>query len=195
QTDHRRLPSRLLSQALSSRRSIMTFCLPPEAVQWADKARRFVDGELKPFELEAEMNEGRIPETVRLAHEEAAIAMGVTLMDVPKKNGGLGLPVLTQVAIVEQFGRVTNALGWCYGEAQGWMFEAFNEDQIARFVMPVTRGALHLCYAITEENAGSDPGAITTTARRENDKYLISGEKWHVTSHNLASHIVVQAKL
>jgi alkylation response protein AidB-like acyl-CoA dehydrogenase len=75
------------------------------------------------------------------------------------------------------------------------MFEAFNEDQIARFVMPVTRGEIHLCYAITEEDAGSDPGAIATTARREDDRYLISGEKWHVTSHNLASHIVVQAKL
>ena len=173
----------------------MTFCLPPEAVQWADKARRFVDGELKPFELEAEMNEGRIPESARKAHEKACIAMGLTLMDVPKARGGLALPILTQVAIVEQFGRVTNALGWCYGEAQGWMFEAFNDDQIARIVMPVTRGEIHLCYAITEENAGSDPGAIATTAERRGDSYFISGEKWHVTSHNLASHMVVQAKL
>jgi acyl-CoA dehydrogenase len=173
----------------------MTFSLPPEAVHWALKARTFVDSELKPFELEAEMNEGRIPETARQAHEQASIAMGLTLMDVPKTRGGLALPVLTQVAIVEQFGRVTNALGWCYGEAQAWMFEAFDEDQIARFVMPVTRGEIHLCYAITEENAGSDPDAITTTATRQGDSYFITGEKWHVTSHNLASHMVVQAKL
>ena len=46
--------------------------------------------------------------------------------DVPKSHGGLELPVLTQVVIVEQLGRVTNALGWCYAEAQSWMFEAFN---------------------------------------------------------------------
>jgi alkylation response protein AidB-like acyl-CoA dehydrogenase len=173
----------------------MTFCLPPEAVHWRDKAKHFVDAELKPFELEAEMNEGRIAETARKAHERACVAMGLTLMDVPKECGGLALPVLIQVAIVEQFGRVTNALGWCYGEAQGWMFEAFNEDQIARFVMPVTRGEIHLCYAITEESAGSDPSAIETTARREGDLYLITGEKWHVTSYNLASHMVIQARL
>ena len=173
----------------------MSFSLPPEAVHWRDKARHFVDSELKPFELEAEMNEGRIPEAARKAHEKACIAMGLTLMDVPKERGGLALPILTQTAIVEQFGRVTNALGWCYGEAQGWMFEAFSEDQIARIVMPMTRGEIHLCYAITEENAGSDPQAIATTARREGDSYHISGEKWHVTSHNLASHMVVQAKL
>lgn len=173
----------------------MTFCLPPEAVLWRDKARHFVDTELKPFELEAEMNEGRIPQAARKAHEKAAIAMGLTFMDVPKERGGLALPILTQTAIVEQFGRVTNALGWCYGEAQGWMFEAFNEDQIARFMMPVTRGEIHLCYAITEENAGSDPSAIETTAKRQGDTYFITGEKWHVTSHNLASHMVVQARL
>src|SRR4029079_7069984 len=82
-----------------------------------------------------------------------------------------------------------------YGEAQGWMFEAFNEDQVVRFVMPVTRGQIHLCYAITEENAGCDTSALETTARRKADSYFITGEKWHVTSHNLASHMVVQAKL
>jgi acyl-CoA dehydrogenase len=173
----------------------MTFSLPPEAVEWSSKAKAFVDGELKPYEVDAEMNGGRIPETARKAHEKACIAMGLTLMDVPQARGGLALPILTQAAIVEQFGRVTNALGWCYGEAQGWMFEAFNEDQIGRVVMPVTRGEIHLCYAITEEDAGSDPSAIATAARREDDNYLISGEKWHVTSHNLASHMVVQAKL
>jgi alkylation response protein AidB-like acyl-CoA dehydrogenase len=173
----------------------MTFSLPPEAVAWSSKAKTFVEGELKPYEIEAEMNDGRIPEAARKAHETACIAMGLTLMDVPKERGGLALPLLTQAAIVEQFGRVTNALGWCYGEAQGWMFEAFNEDQVARIVMPLTRGEIHLCYAITEENAGSDPSAIATTARREGDSYFITGEKWHVTSHNLASQIVVQAKL
>jgi alkylation response protein AidB-like acyl-CoA dehydrogenase len=173
----------------------MTFSLPPEAIAWRDKARSFVDGELKAFELEAEMNEGRIPPQASEAHEKACIAMGITRMDVPKAWGGLALPLLTQVAIVEQFGRVTNALGWCYGEAQGWMFEAFNADQIARFVMPITRGEFRLCYAITEENGGSDPASITTMARRDGDRYLISGEKWHVTSHNRATHMVVQAKL
>jgi alkylation response protein AidB-like acyl-CoA dehydrogenase len=173
----------------------MSFSLPPDAAAWRDKARDFVESELIPFELEAEMNEGRIAPEARERHERAAIAMGFTLMDVPLAHGGLALPILTQVAIVEQFGRVTNALGWCYGEAQGWMFEACTPDQIARYVMPIARGEVHVCYAITEENAGSDPSEITTTAGRRGDEYVINGEKWHVTSHNLASHVIVQARL
>jgi acyl-CoA dehydrogenase len=173
----------------------MSFELPAEAIGWRKKVRAFVDSELQPLEIDAEMNEGRISKDLRLRHEKFAIDAGITLMDTPKSLGGLALPLLTQVAIVEQFGRVTNALGWCYGEVQSWMFEACNADQVKRYIMPITRGEVHLCYAITEEDAGSDPEAIKATATRQGGHYFISGEKWHVTSFNLASTIIVQAKL
>jgi alkylation response protein AidB-like acyl-CoA dehydrogenase len=173
----------------------MSFALPQEAVSWRDKARELVTRELQPLEVDIEMSGGRIPDDLRKAHEKACVALGITMMDVPKAHGGLALPILTQVAVVEQFGRVTNGLGWCYGEAQDWMFEACSGDQINRFILPVARGEIHLCYAITEENAGSDPSTIQTTAEHDSGFYRISGEKWHVTSHNLASHIIVQARL
>ena len=154
----------------------MSFALTAEALQWRSKVRDFVARELQPLEVEAEMNEGRIPGETRKRHEKFAIDAGITLMDTPKALGGLALPLLTQVAIVEQFGRVTNALGWCYGEVQSWMFEACNADQVQRYILPTTRGEVHLCYAITEEDAGSDPGAIKTTAIRDGDHYLVTGE-------------------
>ena len=173
----------------------MSYSLPPDAIAFRDRVRDFVTAELQPLEVEAEMNGGRIAPELVAQHERRAIALGLSTMDVAKSRGGLGLPVLTQVAATEMIGRVTNGLGWCYGEAQGWMFEACNEDQIARTIMPITTGQVHLCYAITEENAGSDPSAIATVAVRDGDDYLISGEKWHVTSHNRANVVVVQAKL
>ena len=172
----------------------MSFALPQEAVRWRDKARDFVIRELIPFEVEAEMNEGRIPDTARKAHEKACIDMGLTLMDVPQDQGGLALPILTQAAVVEQFGRVTNALGWCYGEAQGWMFEACNADQVdahpaddARRNSSLLRDHRGECRlrSLSDRDHGDTDG----------DVYLISGEKWHVTSYNLASHVIVQAKL
>lgn len=173
----------------------MTFTLPDDARAWRNKARAFVDRKLIPHELEAEMNEGRIAPEARDAHEAEAIRMGLTLMDVPSVHGGLALPVLTQTAIVEQFGRATNGLGWCYGEAQSWMFQACSQAQIERYILPVTRGEVHLCYAITEEDAGSDPSAIRATATRDGEHYVISGEKWHVTSYNRANVVIVQARL
>ncbi len=173
----------------------MTFTLPDEARAWRDKARAFADRELVPLEVEAEMNGGRLPDATAKRHERLAVEMGLPALDVPREYGGLALPVLTQVAVAEALGRVTNALAWCYPEAQGWMFEALNAEQVERLVKPMMRGERHVCYAITEEGAGSDPGAIQTTARLEGEHYVVDGEKWHVTSANLADTIIVQARL
>lgn len=173
----------------------MPFTLTEDARGWRDKLRAFVEKELQPFELEAEMNEGRIPADAAARHERIAIEMGLPRADVPKSHGGLELPVLTQVVIVEQLGRVTNALGWCYAEAQAWMFEAFNNEQIERLIYPMMRGERYICYAISEAGSGSDPGSIQSTAEPRGDHYLLNGEKWHVTSANLADTIIVQAKI
>ena len=41
----------------------MSFELPAEAIGWRKKVRAFVDSELQPLEMKAEMNEGRIQKT------------------------------------------------------------------------------------------------------------------------------------
>src|SRR5205085_2886950 len=68
-------------------------------------------------------------------------------------------------------------------------------DQIERWLKPAIRGERRECYAITEAGAGSDVDAITATARRDGDDYVLAGEKMHVTSFNNADHIFFQAKL
>jgi len=174
----------------------MTLALPASARAWQAKIKDFVDRELIPHEVEAEMNDGRIDPAVRKRHKEMAAAFGLPGMDAPKEQGGLGLPTVDQVAIYEQIGRVTNGLGWCFSEAHRWMFEACTPDQIQRYVLPIMRGTRHECYAITEADAGSDVSELKATARRVgNSGYAISGEKWHVTSANLADFFIVQAVL
>ncbi|MDQ0475345.1 acyl-CoA dehydrogenase family protein [Labrys wisconsinensis] len=173
----------------------MSFGLPPSALAWRAKVRRFVDEELIPHEVEAEMSGGELAPALLQRHEALAIGLGLARMDAPRRHGGLELPLIDQVAAAEQIGRVTNALGWCYPEAQSWMFEACDAGQIERFVLPMMRGERHFCYAITEEFAGSDVSEIATTATPDGDDVLISGEKWHVTSENLADVILVQARI
>ncbi|MBW8729284.1 MAG: acyl-CoA/acyl-ACP dehydrogenase [Inquilinus limosus] len=172
----------------------MSFTLPDSARDWQDRVRRFVEAELIPWEERAELAGGEIPAEVAARHERLALELGLPRIDAPKRHGGLELPLLDQVAIAEQTGRVTNALAWCYGEAQSWMFEACSPDQIDRFILPLMRGERHVCTAVTEEGSGSDVDNIATTARRDGDHYVIDGEKWHVTSANLADTVIVQAK-
>ena len=76
-----------------------------------------------------------------------------------------------------------------------WWPDVANEEQRTRWLLPSVRGEMQECYAITEEQAGSDVAALTTTARRDGDSYVIDGVKWHVTSFNEAAYAFVQAVL
>jgi alkylation response protein AidB-like acyl-CoA dehydrogenase len=172
----------------------MDIALDATAREWRDRAFRFATEELIPHEVEAELNDGRLPAELEKRHKKLAVELGFSAMDVPKAHGGLQLRIVDQVAVWEQLGRVTNALCWCFSEAQSWMFEACSEDQIRRFILPLASGARKECYAITESGSGSDV-VVETTARRVPGGYAVSGEKWYVTSANLADYFILQAKI
>ena len=153
----------------------MRLALDEQASAWRDKAYRFATEELIPHEVEAELNEGRLKPEVEKRHKKLAVELGFSAMDVPKAHGGLELRIVDQVAVWEQLGRVTNALCWCFSEAQSWMFEACSDEQIRRYILPLMSGARKECYAITESGSGSDV-AVETLARRAPGGYAISGE-------------------
>jgi acyl-CoA dehydrogenase len=160
-----------------------------------DAARAFVDQDLIPHEVEAEMNDGRLPDAVVGRQRERIRELGLQAMNMPGELGGAGLTVFQQTLVSEQIGRATNALGWVLTTPAGWLPSVATEHQLETWVKPTIRGDRHECYAITEEGAGSDTEAIEATARRDGDGYVLNGEKWHVTSFNLADHIFFQAKL
>jgi alkylation response protein AidB-like acyl-CoA dehydrogenase len=158
------------------------------------RTRAFVD-ELIPWEVEAEMNRGEIPEVVLKAQKEKARELALTSINMSEKLGGPGYGMLAQALIQEQTGRVTNALGWVVSTGPSWIEEVATDHQIQTWIRPTVDGDIHECYAITEENAGSDVDGIEATARRDGDDYILNGVKWHVTSANLASYVFFQAKL
>jgi len=169
--------------------------LEKNALEWQEKARDFAVNMLQPHEVEAEMNNGELPAKVREQHKSHAVELGLSRMDVPREYGGLELGIVEQVAVWEQLGRVTNALAWCFAEPQSWMFDACSQMQIEQYILPLMRGEKHDCYAITEAGPGSDVAAIEATARRGEDGYVLDGEKWFVTSANLADYFWFQAIL
>lgn len=169
--------------------------LNDSALHWQALARQYADEYLKPHEVEAELNDGVLPEEITERNKKRAIEIGFSAMDVPKSHGGLELSLVEQVAVWEQLGRVTNALSWCFSEPQKWMFEACSEQQIERFVLPMMRGERKDCYAITESGPGSDVAGLTATATRDKDEYVLNGEKWYVTSGNLADFFWFQARI
>ena len=55
-------------------------------IDWQQKVREFVDAELIPWEIEAEMNQGVIPESVAKTMQDKAIALGLSRMDAPTEH-------------------------------------------------------------------------------------------------------------
>ncbi len=160
-----------------------------------ERARRFVDEELVPWEVHAEEHEGQVPDEARNRHHDRAIELGLYAMNMPKELGGGGMTTFQQVLVSEQIGRVTNGLGWCVHTPAAWAPSVVSPEQLERWIVPTIRGNMHECYAITEANAGSDVDAIEATATREGDEYVLSGTKMHVTSFNHASYCFFQAKI
>ena len=163
--------------------------------KWQKVAREYADNFLQPHEVQAELNHGELPQEITKRNKERAVNLGFTAIDVPKKYGGLELSMVEQVAIWEQLGRVTNALSWCFPEAQSWMFQACSERQIEEYILPMVHGLRKDCYAITEAESGSDVANLKSTAKKIDSGYVLNGEKWFVTSANLADFFWFQAYL
>jgi alkylation response protein AidB-like acyl-CoA dehydrogenase len=67
-------------------------------------------------------------------------------------------------------------------------------EQVDRYLRPILRGeGGDTAYAVTEEGSGSDPSTIATTAVKTDGGWGINGEKWFVTSGDVANVIIVMA--
>ena len=99
------------------------------ARDWQIKIKKFVDIELIPWEVHAELNNGELPEEVKKKHSRIAQSLGLAGMGIPQEHGGLGLSMFEQMVIWEQLGRVTNALSWCFPEVQDWMIDNCSDYQ------------------------------------------------------------------
>src|SRR5256714_2869941 len=69
-----------------------------------------------------------------------------------------------------------------------------SEEQKQRWLPPMARGEVIGCFGLTEPDAGSDPGSMRTTARRDGNSYVLNGTKMWITNGGLANLAVVWAK-
>jgi len=67
-------------------------------------------------------------------------------------------------------------------------------EQRARWLDPARRGAAIAAFALTEPGSGSDVAAITTSARREGDSFVIDGAKTFISNAPFADHYIVVAR-
>jgi acyl-CoA dehydrogenase len=171
----------------------MDFRLTAEDEDLRLRARAFADQHLIPYEAECEGSDG-LSEASLTAIREAVFEQRFNAINHSIEAGGQGFGLFQQVLVEEQWGRATGAL-WDVPWRPAIPLRYGTEEQEDRYLRPACRGDRRDAYAITESDAGSDPSMVSTTARRAGDRWVLNGEKWHVTSGDVADFFLVHANV
>jgi acyl-CoA dehydrogenase len=156
-------------------------------------AREFADKHLLVLEDECEAGEGLEPTRLE-GLKKVIVEQRFNAINHSVADGGRGLDLFDQVLVQEQLGRVTNGL-WDLCWRPSIPLRYATDLQRDAYLRPACRGERRDAYAITESLAGSDVSMVSASARRSGGDYLLNGEKWHVTSGDVADFFLVHANV
>jgi acyl-CoA dehydrogenase len=170
---------------------VIGFSLSDDLVEIQAKARKFAQEEILPIAAEYD-RKGEVPPGIA-AKAKAAGLINVT---VPREYGGMGYGALQSAIIVEELGAACAGISVTIlvnGLALTPIQLFGTEEQKQRFLRPVAEEAKLAAFCLTEREAGSDAGAIKTTALPDGDDFVINGQKCFITSGSLAEIMTVFA--
>lgn len=139
-------------------------------------------------------NEVATPKGFKEAYK-AFIENGWNSVPFPSEYGGQGLPWLVSNAISEMWSGANMAFALCPLLTQGsvdLLEHHGSEEQKQKYLTKLISGQWTGTMCLTEPQAGSDVGAITTTAEQSGDHYKIKGQKIYITygEHDFTENIV-----
>jgi alkylation response protein AidB-like acyl-CoA dehydrogenase len=155
--------------------------------------RAFIEREIAPFHAEWE-RVGAVPRDLW----QAAGRQGFLCMDVPEEYGGAGArDYRFNVVIGEELWRAgATGPGFVLHTdiVVPYITHYGTPDQRRRWLPRCVSGECITAIAMTEPGTGSDLAAIRTTARRDGDAYLLSGQKTFISNGILNDLVIVVAK-
>lgn len=171
----------------------MNFAPSPAQLRWRDAARAFARERCAPLVRQADAD-GRFP--IELVPEMGAL--GLLAGPVDPALGGSGMDYVSYGLVYEELGYVDSSIRGFLAVHGGLVTLCLRDHgtpaQQAEWLPRLARGEVIGCYALTEEEAGSDAGAIRATARRDGDDYVIDGRKIWITNGLAAGVAVVFAR-
>jgi alkylation response protein AidB-like acyl-CoA dehydrogenase len=168
----------------------MDFDLSEEQESIQKAAEEFAKGEFdKDLALEFERNHTFPHEILGKASQ-----LGFLGIHYPEEYGGQGYGVLENVLIVEALCRQDSGMGIalsCADSCTEMILRFGSEDQKKKYLPAVARGEAISGGAFTEPDHGSDITAMSTTAIRQGDSFLINGSKTFITNGPVCDFLVV----
>ena len=182
----------------------MDFTIAARIEDFRVRIARFVENEIMPLEDDHANYDAH--ENIRLDVLERlrkkAQAEGLWCLQLKEETGGQDLGKVGMAVCYEEMNR--SIFGPCVFNAaapdDGNMMvleKVATDAQKERWLQPIVQGRVRSAFAMTEPHpgSGSDPGGMMiTTARRNNDSYIIRGRKWFVTGTEESDHFILIAR-
>jgi acyl-CoA dehydrogenase len=166
----------------------------------ARPVRKFIAEAIIPLEQKA-FSQG-IDDDLRIHMQQLARDAGLLAPQAAAEYGGGGVDFVTTAVLLEEAGY--SPLGPlalnCSAPDEGNMHllaVIASAAQRDRYLRPLISGEVRSCFAMTEPppGAGSDPGALRTTAHRAGDGWVLNGDKHFITGADGAAFAIVMARV
>jgi butyryl-CoA dehydrogenase len=173
----------------------MDFQLTEEQRSLQETARRYAQSRLP--EIARHCEETNHAPDKELVKEFAE--MGFLGINVPEQYGGLGLGNLEALLVLEEFGKISSAVGFpvfesCVGPVRA--IERFGSESLRQRVVPaVCRGEIQVAVSMSEPQAGSALTDLTTRGEKKGDKVILNGTKRWCSGGGHADGYVVYCRM
>jgi alkylation response protein AidB-like acyl-CoA dehydrogenase len=170
----------------------MAFELTQEQEMIRLMARDFAKKELEPFAGKWSEEE-KFPEAAIKKMGE----LGLLGMMIPAEYDGAGAGAVSYCLALQEISYACASTGVTMSVtnlSSDPVFKYGNEEQKRRYLMPLARGEMIGAFAVTEPDAGSDPGSMTTRAEDRGDHYRVNGSKVFITNGGYAGVINLVAR-
>jgi alkylation response protein AidB-like acyl-CoA dehydrogenase len=172
----------------------MDFGFSEEQEQWRKAVREFVRRECPLEYARACDRESRPPESAFRALGK----QGWLGVSIPEAAGGSGGDFIDLAILLEELGR------GCLDLAL-WVFRVVTYGghaivrhgtpaQQAKFVPAAARGELSMAFALTEPESGSDAAALKTTATRDEEGFILRGQKMFTSGMDVSDVVLLAAR-
>ena len=158
-----------------------------------DSARAYAQDKLAPRIVDAFQNEVTDPDIFREMG-----ALGLLGPTVPEQYGGVGASYVAYGLVAREVERIDSGYRSMMSVQSSLVMYPIltfgSEAQKMKYLPKLASGEWIGCFGLTEPDAGSDPGSMTTRAKKVDGGYLLSGAKTWISNSPIADVFVVWAK-
>lgn len=158
-----------------------------------DTARAYAQDKLAPRIVDAFQHETTDPEIFREMG-----ALGLLGPTVPEEYGGVGASYVAYGLVAREVERIDSGYRSMMSVQSSLVMYPIlaygSEEQKRKYLPRLATGEWIGCFGLTEPDAGSDPGGMTTRAKKVDGGYLLSGAKTWISNSPIADVFVIWAK-